>query len=119
MRLRYPRLQLTRSALDILGSMQRDQEWITKMNVCGQTEPVFEALAAARGDDEIMDTACLLFLYIVVHAGISMEQILVEQPSAVAQVVAKGLGMVTGPLDKAYPAKVTTTVSGSWRHGTR
>lgn len=93
--------------------MQRDQEWLTKMNVCGQTEPVFEALAAARGDDEIMDTACLLFLYIVVHAGISLEQVLFEHPAAVMQVIGKGLGVTAGPLDKAYPAKITATVSPS------
>lgn len=127
------------SALDILGSMQRDQEWLTKMNVCGQTEPVFEALSAARGDDEIMDTACLLFLYIVQHSGISMEQVLVEHPTAVMQVIGKGLGMSSGPLDKAYPAKVNAIVSfrchclckltmrsrnsarwdGTWRRSTR
>lgn len=83
------------------------------MNVCGQTEPVFEALAAARSDDEVMDTACILFLYIVQHAGISMEQVLVEHPTAVMQVIGKGLGMTSGPLDKAYPAKITATVSST------
>lgn len=93
--------------------MQRDQEWLTKMNVCGQTEPVFEALAAARGDDEIMDTACLLFLYIVQHAGITMEQVLIEHPTAVMQVIGKGLGTGSGPLDQSYPGKVTATVSSS------
>ena len=103
------------SALDILGSMQRDQEWLMKMNVCGQTEPVFEALAATRSDDEIMDTTCLLFLYIVQNAGISMEQVLVEHPTAVLQIIGKGLGMSSGPLDKTYPAKVTATVSSSCR----
>lgn len=91
--------------------MQSDAEWVGKMNVCGQTEPVFEALAAARGDDAVMDTACLLFLYMVVQAGISVEQLLLGQPVAVMQVLGWGLGVVGGPLDAAYAPKLTTTVS--------
>lgn len=86
------------------------------MHVCGQTEPVFEGLVKARGDDGIMETACLLFLYIVIHAGFSIEQVLIEQPSGVMQVIGKGLGMSAGPLDDAYIGKVTANVRG-YGHG--
>jgi hypothetical protein len=107
-----PGLALRRnSSVELLRNMQ-DGGWVTKLDVHGETEHIFEALVAARGDDEVMDVVVLLFIAIL--SATSLNTILHADLQTIISVVISNLGKKAGPLDVAYKGKVTRAVSMSY-----
>ncbi|ORY32814.1 hypothetical protein BCR39DRAFT_521738 [Naematelia encephala] len=94
------------SSLDILEKMQ-DDDWLGKMNVCGQVERVWEMLYAARGTgDEIMDVICLVYLAALAKSGSSLSLILHSHPSSCLRLLVEQHERRQGLLDGGSKAKL-------------
>ncbi|WOO81156.1 uncharacterized protein LOC62_03G004687 [Vanrija pseudolonga] len=101
------------SSVDVLKNMQ-DATWVHKMDICGQTDRVWDVLRSARNaddSDEVMEAVCLLFLDILVGSGEGVSSVLQTDAGSVVELLARNIGLRTGPLDAAYPSKVTPVVS--------
>ncbi|KAL1411439.1 hypothetical protein Q8F55_002395 [Vanrija albida] len=100
------------SSVDVLKNMQ-DPAWVAKMDICGQTDRVWDVLRTARSvdEDEVMEAVCLLFLDILVGSGGGLTSVLQMDAVSVVELIARNIALRTGPLDAAYASKVTPVVS--------
>lgn len=92
----------------------QDSAWVHKMDICGQTDRVWDVLRSARNaddTDEVMEAVCLLFLDILVGSGEGVSSVLQADAGSVVELLARNIGMRTGPLDAGYASKVTPVVS--------
>ncbi|BEJ16338.1 hypothetical protein CspHIS471_0509430 [Cutaneotrichosporon sp. HIS471] len=94
------------SALDVLQKMQ-EGEWITRLR--GHTETVFVALCSARGEDPILNAACLVFLALLAKSG-GLRQLLEGEEENVVAVLRNHIDLTSGPLDQGYRGKASLSI---------
>ncbi|BEI85488.1 hypothetical protein CcaverHIS002_0508890 [Cutaneotrichosporon cavernicola] len=91
------------SALDVLQKMQ-EGEWITRLR--GHTETVFVALCSGRGEDPILNAACLVFLALLAKSD-GLRQLLEGEEENVVAVLRNHIDLTSGPLDQGYRGKAS------------
>ncbi|WVQ89016.1 hypothetical protein IAS59_002763 [Cryptococcus gattii] len=97
------------SAMDILQNML-DEYWLSKMKICGQVDKAWECFIGA-GEDEVLESACLVFLCILFVSGSGLEYVVHNDPQNSVSLLLKLLKTHEGPLDPSYKPQVTNSVS--------